>query len=46
LWLNNKIFTIAMIGLTGASLFEVIEIMMGIHKHGPKGQAKYNYPKK
>lgn len=45
LWLGNKIFMIAMGGLIFASAFEFIEIMVGIHKHGPEMMEKYKYPK-
>lgn len=33
LWINNKIFMLAMAGFTVGSLIEVIEIMTGHHKH-------------
>ncbi len=33
LWINNKIFMLAMAGFTIGSLIEFIEIMAGYHKH-------------
>jgi C4-dicarboxylate transporter len=45
LFIGNTIFSVAMGGLVIASLFELVEIMIGIHKHGPKMLEKYKYPK-
>ncbi|TSC84309.1 MAG: Uncharacterized protein G01um101413_604 [Parcubacteria group bacterium Gr01-1014_13] len=33
LWIGNKIFSLAMVGLFIGSLIELIEILIGKHKH-------------
>ena len=33
LWIGNKIFSLAMAGLLIGSLIELVEILMGKHKH-------------
>jgi len=46
IWLQNIILILTMGGFMFASGFEFIEIMIGIHKHGPEAMEKYKYPKK
>jgi lipid-A-disaccharide synthase-like uncharacterized protein len=46
IWLHNTILIVAFSGLMAASLFELIEIMVGIHKHGPAMAEKFEYKKK
>ncbi len=41
LWINNKIFMLAMAGFTAGSLIEFIEIMTGHHKHSQKEIENY-----
>lgn len=41
LFINNKIFMIATAGLAIASLVEFLEILIGLHKHGPEDLKKY-----
>jgi lipid-A-disaccharide synthase-like uncharacterized protein len=45
-WLHNTILIIAFAGFTAASLFELVEILVGIHKHGPAMAEKFEYKKK
>lgn len=45
LWLKNIIFIFALGGFMFASLFEFVEIMIGIHKHGRALQERYKDPK-
>lgn len=41
LFVGNKIFMIATAGLGIASLVEFLEILIGLHKHGPEDLKKY-----
>lgn len=41
LYINNNIFTIAMLGLFLASCVEFIEIYVGLHKHSPEDLKRY-----
>lgn len=43
LFIHNLIFTLAMIGLGGASLIEFIEIYIGLHKHSPEDLKRYKH---
>ncbi len=46
IWLQNTILIIAFAGFAAASLFELVEILVGIHKHGPVMAEKFEYKKK
>ncbi len=46
IWLQNTILIIAFAGFMAASLFELVEILVGIHKHGPEMTEKFEYKKK
>ncbi len=46
LWIGNTIFSLAMAGLMIGSLIELIEILIGIHKHIDGSIERFNYPKK
>jgi lipid-A-disaccharide synthase-like uncharacterized protein len=46
IWLHNTILIIAFAGFMAASLFELVEILVGIHKHGPAMAEKFEYKKK
>lgn len=41
LFINNKIFMVAMAGVGIASIIEFIEIYVGLHKHSPEDLARY-----
>ncbi len=41
LYINNAIFTIAMLGLFISSCIEFIEIYVGLHKHSPEDLNRY-----
>jgi len=44
LWIGNKIFTVAMAGLALGSLVELIEILLGKHKHNKQKIDEYKHP--
>lgn len=44
LWIGNKVFAIAMGGLTIGSTIEFVEILLGRHIHGVKIVDKYQDP--
>ena len=44
LWIRNNIFALAMGGFTIASLIELVEILIGRHKHSQKMVEKYKHP--
>ncbi|PIT86047.1 MAG: hypothetical protein COU33_05310 [Candidatus Magasanikbacteria bacterium CG10_big_fil_rev_8_21_14_0_10_43_6] len=41
LYIENSIVTIAMAAVMGASLIEFLEILVGLHKHGPEDLKRY-----
>jgi hypothetical protein len=45
IWLHNTILIIAFAGFMVASLFELVEILVGIHKHGSELPEKFKYKK-
>ncbi len=45
LWIDNKIFSVAMAGILIGSTIELIEILAGIHKHIDGSMEQFKYPK-
>ncbi len=44
LWVGNKIFSVAMAGLLVGSIIELVEILIGKHRHTLKQIESYQYP--